>query len=94
MNKPAVRTLFRFLLAAFMVFIGVQHFTNPDPFVRIVPAIELTGTFRQRKQELAGAGYDPGSIADPLYFREPGTGEYVRLDSALHERIQGSQLPL
>jgi fatty-acyl-CoA synthase len=63
-------------------------------FVRVVPAIELTGTFRQRKQELAGAGFDPASIADPLYFREPGTGEYVRLDSALHERIQGSQLPL
>jgi hypothetical protein len=30
-----------------------------DRFIRIVPAIELTGTFKLRKQELALQGYDP-----------------------------------
>jgi uncharacterized membrane protein len=33
------KTLLRFLLAAVMVFIGVQHFLDPEPFVKIVPSM-------------------------------------------------------
>jgi uncharacterized membrane protein len=33
------KTLFRFLLALFMIAAGVGHFVNPDPFVSIVPKV-------------------------------------------------------
>jgi fatty-acyl-CoA synthase len=63
-------------------------------FVRLVPAIELTGTFRQRKQELAAAGCDPGGIADPLYCIDREAQTYVPLEPALYARIQDGQLSL
>lgn len=56
-------------------------------FVRLVPALEVTGTFKLRKQDLATAGYDPARTRDALYFDDAHAGGYVRLDSALFERL-------
>ena len=56
-------------------------------FLRIATALELTGTFKQRKQELIEQGYDPGRTADPLYFDSAVRGRYERLDALLHQRI-------
>jgi len=61
-------------------------------FLRIVPAIELTGTFKLRKQELADEGYDPRRVPDALYVDDPARGAYVPLDAALHERLCSGQL--
>jgi len=36
-NAAMVRLTFKIILAVFMIFVGVQHFINPAPFVRIVP---------------------------------------------------------
>jgi uncharacterized membrane protein len=33
-----LKTIVRFVASAAMVWIGAQHFLNPEPFVRIVPA--------------------------------------------------------
>jgi len=49
-------------------------------FVRIVPAIELTGTFKLKKHALAQQGYDPRSVTDDLYVDDTSRQEYVRLD--------------
>ena len=49
--------------------------------------LEVTGTFKHRKVELAKEGFDPATVADPLWFRMPETGDYVRLDPALRARI-------
>lgn len=38
MGVRPVKTALRFLIAAAMVFVGVKHFTDPAPFVKIVPA--------------------------------------------------------
>ncbi len=54
-------------------------------FLRIVPTLEVTGTFKLRKQELAQQGYDPKATDDPLYCDTAGS--YQRLDPVLHERI-------
>ena len=56
-------------------------------FLRLVPALEVTGTFKQRKQELAEQGYDPARTGDPVYFEAAGKGRYERLDASLHDRI-------
>jgi fatty-acyl-CoA synthase len=63
-------------------------------FVRIVPAIELTGTFKLRKQELALEGYDPARVRDELYVDDAASARYVPLDAALHERLQAGKVRL
>jgi len=63
-------------------------------FIRIVPAIELTGTFKLRKQELTGEGYDPQRTRDALYLDDAARGEYVPLDEALHQRLLAGELRL
>ena len=50
-------------------------------FLRIRPALELTGTFKLRKQQLAEEGYDPAQVRDPLYLDDPARGAYVPLDA-------------
>jgi fatty-acyl-CoA synthase len=37
-------------------------------FVRLRPALEITETFKQKKQELMREGFDPSAIRDPLYI--------------------------
>ena len=61
-------------------------------FIRIVSAIELTGTFKLRKQELALEGYDPARVRDALYLHDSARAMYVPLDAQLHTRLQGGQL--
>jgi fatty-acyl-CoA synthase len=55
-------------------------------FVRILPAIETTGTFKVRKMDLVADGYDPAKVRGPLYFHDPKKG-YVKLSKAIHDRI-------
>jgi fatty-acyl-CoA synthase len=63
-------------------------------FLRIVSALELTGTFKQRKQELALEGYDPGRVRDALYIDDGTRDAYVPLDEALHARLLSGKLRL
>jgi uncharacterized membrane protein len=37
-RSQLAKTALRYLLAAAMILVGIDHFANPDPFVRIVPA--------------------------------------------------------
>ncbi len=53
-------------------------------FLRLLPALQATGTFKPKKQELAGAGFDPRLIADPLYVDDPRQGAFVVLDAPWH----------
>ena len=62
--------------------------------IRIVAAIELTGTFRLKKQQLALQGYDPALVSDPLYIDDKALQMYTRLDLALHQRLQAGNLRL
>jgi fatty-acyl-CoA synthase len=57
-------------------------------FVRILPAMETTGTFKLRKMDLIADGYDPAKIKGPLFFHDPKRG-FVKLTKAVHDRISG-----
>lgn len=57
-------------------------------FLRLVPTLTLTGTFKLNKQQLLAEGYDPALVHDPLYFDDRAAAEYVRLDPTLHRRLQ------
>lgn len=39
-------------------------------FVRVLPKLDTTGTFKIQKTALRKQGIDPGEIADPLYLRQ------------------------
>ena len=56
--------------------------------------IETTAAFKHTKNELARQGYDPIATSDAIYFNEPADEAFVRLDSALYERIQAGKARL
>ena len=63
-------------------------------FLRIQGEIDVTGTFKQKKVDLVKQGFTPAGIADAIYFSDPQSGGFVRLDAALHERIETGQVRL
>ena len=63
-------------------------------FLRIKDSIDVTATFKHKKQELAREGFDPATISDPIYFDDPAAQAYVRLDAALYQRIDAGKIRL
>jgi len=55
-------------------------------FVRILPAMDTTGTFKMRKMDLVADGYDPAKVKEPLYFHDPKRG-YVKVTKAVYDKI-------
>jgi fatty-acyl-CoA synthase len=62
-------------------------------FVRLVPAMELTETFKLRKQTLIADGFDP-LYAGPVYREDRSQGAYVVLDAADYARLQTGTMKL
>jgi fatty-acyl-CoA synthase len=62
-------------------------------FLRLLPALETTGTFKYRKIDLQADGWDPARTADPLFHRDPDGG-YVPLDGPLHARLRSGGVRL
>ena len=56
-------------------------------FLRLQPEIAVTGTFKQRKVELVKEGFDPGALANPVFWLDPATGIYERLTPAQYAEI-------
>ncbi len=63
-------------------------------FLRLQPQIDVTGTFKQRKVDLVREGFDPSTITDPLYWYDPATGRYERLDAARYSDIAEDRIKL
>ncbi|HET6970426.1 MAG TPA: long-chain-acyl-CoA synthetase [Phenylobacterium sp.] len=57
-------------------------------FVRLLPAMDVTGTFKIRKMDLVADGYDPNRIKGALFFHDPRRG-YIKLTKSVFERVQG-----
>jgi fatty-acyl-CoA synthase len=60
-------------------------------FLRLRQHLTVTGTFKYEKHALAGEGYDPGRVADPIYFHARDLGAYVPVDRDLYESIQSGR---
>ena len=63
-------------------------------FLRLCPALDMTGTFKPIKAALAREGFDPRSVPDALYYDDRERGGFVPLDAALHARIRGGEVRL
>src|SRR5579871_6564880 len=77
-----------------------DHLTSRLPayahplFIRVSGSLDSTETFKQKKHALARDGFDPDVVSDPLYFRDPKSGKYCRLDAQIFERIADASLRL
>jgi len=63
-------------------------------FLRLSAELDSTETFKQKKHLLAREGFDPAIVREPLYFRDPVSGEYRLLDADVFARIAGGAIRL
>ncbi len=61
-------------------------------FVRIRRDNDITSTFKQRKIELVGDGFRPGSTTEPIFFNDPQKKAFVRVDVTLYDLINAGQV--
>jgi fatty-acyl-CoA synthase len=63
-------------------------------FVRILPEMELTGTFKLRKVNLQEEGFDPARVRDPLWLRDDEAQSYLPLDEVCAREIAAGERKL
>jgi hypothetical protein len=63
-------------------------------FVRVLRAMDVTGTLKQRKQSLAADGWDVGRTTDPLFVRDDAARTYVPLTAERAAAIRSGALRL
>lgn len=62
-------------------------------FVRILPKIETTGTFKYRKIDLVSDGFDPSKIKGPLFWKDPAKG-YIKMTKAGFAKLEAGTVKL
>ena len=71
-----------------------RHLMNRLPpyarplFLRIRQNMDLTGTFKYSKTDLARQGFNPAASTDPVYFNDLESGAFTRLDQQFYDLIQ------
>ncbi len=63
-------------------------------FVRVSASLDTTETFKQKKHLLMREGFDPAVVGDPLYFKDPQSGEYRPLAMEVLARIAEGKIRL
>ena len=63
-------------------------------FVRLLSAMDVTGTLKQRKHTLVADGWDPTRAGDALFVRDDAARTYVPLTSERVAAIKGGALRL
>ncbi len=63
-------------------------------FIRFQDHLEVTATFKQRKVDLVADGFDPARVADPVFFNDPRTSRFSRVDGATIAEIDGGGIRL
>uniref|UniRef100_A0A8C8XQG6 long-chain-fatty-acid--CoA ligase n=1 Tax=Panthera leo TaxID=9689 RepID=A0A8C8XQG6_PANLE len=60
-------------------------------FLRFLPELHRTGTFKLQKTELRKEGFDPSVVRDPLFYLDTRKGRYIPLDQEAYARIQAGE---
>lgn len=63
-------------------------------FIRVVPEVEHTATFKSRKVNLRDEGYDPARVADPLYVLAGREEGYVPAYPEYAEEVAAGKIRL
>jgi fatty-acyl-CoA synthase len=61
-------------------------------FLRLKDRIAVTATFKHNKTDLVREGFDPSKTEDAIYFDDLSQRNFVRVDSALYDRIAAGQV--
>jgi fatty-acyl-CoA synthase len=69
----------------------LPHYARPV-FVRICKAVEMTSTFKPRKQELIREAYNPATTLDPIFVDDSTSRSFVPIDAQLYERILRNEI--
>ncbi|GCC20208.1 hypothetical protein chiPu_0021307 [Chiloscyllium punctatum] len=56
-------------------------------FLRILPVVDTTSTFKIQKTRLRKEGFDLHQTNDRLYFLDSRLGKYIPLDKNVHDAI-------
>jgi len=82
-----------FDIKAFGAFVAMRLAPYAQPvFMRLLPEIAVTGTFKYRKLDLVAQGFDPSMVTDPLYVR--GANGYEPLTAPLYEKLMAGEVRL
>ncbi|QFU76584.1 long-chain-acyl-CoA synthetase [Halioglobus maricola] len=60
-------------------------------FLRVLPQMDTTGTFKMLKGDLRKEGFDPALVDGPLYALKPGSAHYEPLEQAFFADIQSGR---
>ena len=63
-------------------------------FVRIQKELESTSTFKLKKVALQDENFDPNRVSDPVYFRDPTSGDYTAMTQSLYDDVVNGRLRL
>jgi fatty-acyl-CoA synthase len=60
-------------------------------FVRLCSAIDVTETFKPKKQALVTEGFNPQATSDPIYVEDRATDAYMPLNEVIYGRIESGE---
>lgn len=63
-------------------------------FIRIAKEIEITGTFKYKKNDLVKDGFDPSVVKDKMYFASLNQNNYIDLDQDSFQKISDKEVKL
>jgi acyl-CoA synthetase (AMP-forming)/AMP-acid ligase II len=72
---------------------GLAPFARPV-FLRLLPELSKTSTFKLKKGDLQKQGFDPRQVSDPLFVFHPKQGKYVQLTPELYDDIAAGRVSL
>jgi len=75
------------------VIVKLPNYARPI-FVRVVPELDMTGTYKLKKREMQLEGYDPNTIEDKMYFLDQKEKKYVPLTPELYQKITEKKVRL
>jgi fatty-acyl-CoA synthase len=71
--------------------VALPEYARPV-FLRVRATLDVTDTFKQKKQDLVREGFDPEATGDPIYVDDRHAGAFVRVDPALYRRITAGEM--
>ncbi|KAG7311656.1 hypothetical protein JYU34_002710 [Plutella xylostella] len=63
-------------------------------FLRVMPKLDMTGTFKMKKTDLQKEGFDPNIVKDKLYYLDAKLNRYLPLGPQEYEKINNGQIRL
>jgi len=63
-------------------------------FIRFLPDMEVTGTFKHAKVQLREDGCDPKAVTDPLFWLDPATHRYAPFSDVEYQQLENGRSKL